>query len=303
MNGGTWAPPYLAITPDEEIDYYRVDNHVPFNTKNSYPSDGTLHVMGYAPSGLTSSDNYKTLLIPASMQDGRTDFLSGDGNSQRIGSAEKPFEIMQEGETTEDLKNRELKFCHLTSKILVKAERHENTYQRYSVRNIEVKIKNQQVPTRLEWQVIDAGNLCGGYFPAAPSAPQDITLRGTSEHLIYGAVETLDSCYVYPTGNLQHFHGDTSAEIDGSYYLELEIRAEVLQYIDGIGFDNENPLSREWLDQSVEIKTRTGNQLKMGYQYVITLTFDIYGIHLQAVEMDWEDGGMHFIPITPVQTP
>ena len=300
MQSSSWAPPYLAITPDEEIDYYRVDNHVPFNTKNSYPAGGTLHVMGFAPAELSSSDNYRTLVIPSSLQDGKTDFLSGDGNYLRIGSAERPFEVKAENETDDDLKDRELDFCHLTSKIVIQAERHESTYQRYTVRNIQVKVKNQRVPTRLEWRVIDAVSLCGGYFPTAPTEPQEITLNGSSEHLLYGAVQALDSCYVYPTGELSHFHGDSSSETPGTYNLDLDISAEVLPFVEGIGFDDENPIPREWLGQQVTITTKTGNELRMGYKYVITLTFDIYGILLQAVEMDWEDGGLHFIPITPV---
>ncbi|EJX07579.1 hypothetical protein EVA_04311 [gut metagenome] len=42
---------------------------------------------------MTTSDGYKTLIIPPELQDGKTDFLSGDGNSHRIGSASKPFVV------------------------------------------------------------------------------------------------------------------------------------------------------------------------------------------------------------------
>lgn len=299
LHNNEWAPPYLAITPDEEIDYYSVDRRVPFNTKNSYPTGSALHVMGYAPADLTSRDNYKTLTIPDAMQDGKTDFLSGDGNSLRIGSAEKPFEVIGEGETDDDLKNRELKFCHLTSKILVQAKRHENTYQRYTVRNISVTIKEQEVPTTLEWKVIDKETLCGGYFPANRTDKKNIELQGPSDYLLYEVTQAVDSCYVYPTETpLTHAHEETTEVNTGTITLKLDISAEILIYTSE-GFDTANPIQQKWTDQEVTIQTKTGNELKMGYKYVITLKFDIYGIQLQAVEMDWDDGGLHFIPITP----
>ena len=128
---------------------------------------------------------------------------------------------------------------------------------------------------------------------------KNIELQGPSDYLLYEVTQAVDSCYVYPTETpLTHAHEETTEVNTGTITLKLDISAEILIYTSE-GFDTANPIQQKWTDQEVTIQTKTGNELKMGYKYVITLKFDIYGIQLQAVEMDWDDGGLHFIPITP----
>lgn len=300
-----WTEPFLAIDPDRMIDYYRVDNRVPFNTKHSYPAgDRIVHAMGYAPAEeLTTTDNYKTLSIPESLQNGKTDFLSGDGNRYRVGSSSAPFDSVRLAgdEQQVELQKKQVEFCHLTAKILVEGQRHENMVRKIGVRNVKVTLHNRQVPTRLVWRPITGTDVpeLGGYFPADPVSKDIYLRRADSDPIMLSTNQKVDSCYVYAPNSAAHYHDQTSVE-NGTIELSLDVQAELMPYdANTQNWDESQAEVREWTGQTVYIRSNTGNQLKMGYAYKIVIVFDIYDIRLQGVEMEWESGGTHYIPITP----
>lgn len=309
INKDTWADPFFVMKPVEEINYYRLDNGIPFNTRHSYPQGNKwVHVSGYAPSTLTSTNQYKTLVIPEELRNGKMDFLSGDGDFYRKGSASRPFETVETEDMDpkpeiERLKRKQLEFCHLTSKIIFSARRDENMAMKVGVRNVKVVLRGQYVPTLLEWRTIDAETEWGGYFPSAPKMIEGIYMAvANTDPIVLGVVQKLDSCYVC-SGNGEHFHTPSSPSegVKGYIELKVDVTAELLPY---------DPQNQEWNYAQAEIKTwenisviidsNTGNELRMGYAYRILITFDTFGVCLQGVEMDWEDGGTHYVPITPV---
>lgn len=299
---GSWptTPPYLVAEPEEGIDFYRVTNGIPYDTKHSYPVGGAhVHLTGFAPADLTSDDNYRTLLVPLEMQTGKVDFLSGDGNNKRVGTAKNPFEEGSEAEK----KEKQLEFCHLTSKVLVEARRDASMQQRIAVRNVKAKLKKVeelpvQVPASFKWQVKDKANEAGGYYPErAESLPDGISLEAIKDALIVmGINQKVDSCYVYATGD--HFHKGVTEDKEGKIKLTMDIEAELIPFKDG-DFAYDQLTKRNWPDATVTIDTKTGNALHMGYAYKVIITFNISDIRLQGMEVDWYDGGKHFIPITP----
>lgn len=307
-----WPTPFLDIVPTEEIDYYQVKNGIPFNTRHSYPpGNGQVHVLGYAPSELEPVGSYKTLEIPEPLRDGKNDFLSGDGNRYRVGSADKPFEesgTFWEGGETAALEQKQLEFCHLTAKILVKAQRHKNMELKVGVRNVKVTLHNQQVPTRLEWKAIpdeDGKNddEWGGYFPADPTEPKNIELaRASTDLIVLDQVMDVDSCYVYAENSDAHSHEKDPVVNSGKITLTMDVTADLFPFdADSGQWAYGQSETRKWSGVEVEIDSNTGGQLKMGYVYQIIITFDTYDIRLQGIEMEWENGGTHYVPITPVE--
>lgn len=320
--GELWAVPFLNIIPTQEIDYYQVDNRIPFDTRHSYPpGNQKVHATGYAPSELTSNDNYKTLLIPDSLRNGKTDFLSGDGNAHRVGSSTDPFETIPDEESTTPgiqqdamLKQKQLEFCHLTAKILVLAQRHESMAQRIGVKNVSVKLYGQQVPTELTWQPqtpsATEGNApqqeIGGYYPTKPTSKEIALKRTTNDPIVLGQLQRVDSCYVY-AGNDTHSHEEgaetgNTADGSGTITLSMDVTAELMPFNTTTGtWADDQTESRTWENVEVKIESKTGNQLKMGYVYRIIIIFNPYDIRLQGIEMNWESGGLHYVPITPVE--
>lgn len=300
IGGKEWtARPFLDILPTENIDFYRVEGNVPFNTRHSYPiGDKKIHVMGFSPATLTPKDNYKTLEIPLGMQDGKTDFLSGDGSIERIGSSSDPFD-------GENRASKQLEFCHLTAQILVLAKRAPGMAQKTGVRNVKVTVYGQQVPTTLKWLSIDVPKELGGYFPASPIEIQKLELaHKTPDPILLNMAQRVDSCYVYADPEGGHAHGEATSPEPGGITLTLDIEAELFPFDPETGtWDESQAYIQRWEGQTVTINSNTGTAMKMGYLYTVTITFDILDIHLQGVEMEWEDGHTHYIPISPVNKP
>lgn len=299
---GNWPanPPYLVAHPEEGIDFYRVANGIPYDTKHSYPVGGAhVHVTGFAPVDLETEDNYRTLLVPEAMQTGEVDFLSGDGSKARTGTAEKPFEKGTEDEK----KAKQLEFCHLTAKVLVEAKRDVSMAQRIGVQNVKVTLKEVQaqpvqVPASFKWKVTDKPNEAGGYYPERVVAPSGgIKLEAIKDGMIImGVNQKVDSCYVYAAG--EHYHPGETEGGGGNITLAMDIEAELIPYKDN-NWAYEQLTKRTWDNQEVTITSKTGDALHMGYAYKVIITFSISDIRLQGMEVEWSDGGKHFIPITP----
>lgn len=301
LKGNFSATPYLVSKPNEKIDYYNVGSGVPYNTEQSYPlGDAGLYVCGFAPASLESDDNYKTLPIPREMLDGKTDFLSGDGNQDRMGKSSAPFVVDANDGYVEKNQAKQLEFCHLTSKIVVTAQRSEQMLRRIGVRNVEVMLFGQQVPTKLVWRTIDDSKKWGGYFPVEPMYLRQIHLASQfKDPLVQTMVQRVDSCYVF-AGNEEHFHasGTPPVEEKGEIKMHMNISAQLIPVVNGV-YDYDQAREEEWNDVEVTIQSKTGASLKMGYKYEINIIFDISGIRLQGIEMEWDEGGIHYIPITP----
>lgn len=303
------AEPFLVSLPEEKIDYYNVESAVPYNTRHSYPlGDQPLHVCGFAPASLTTEDNYKTLIIPEAMQDGKTDFLSGDGNRYRVGKTSVPFVVDDENDYVNKNKDKQLEFCHLTSKIVVSAKRSENMLGRIGVRNIKVTLHGQQVPTKLQWEAMpdritddENSKEWGGYLPQEPTEAKSINLASKSKDpLVQTMEQRVDSCYVW-AGNEDHFYpssGTDDGNVEGEIEMSMDVSAELAPIV-GNTIDWNQSQTQTWKELLVAIKTKTGNILKMGYKYSIIITFNINDIRLQGIEMEWDEGGTHYIPITP----
>lgn len=300
--GNNWPPPYLVAKPEEGIDFYRVANGIPYDTKHSYPVGGAhVHVTGFAPADLETKDNYRTLLVPQTMQTGKVDFLSGDGSKARTGTAEQPFEKGTEAEK----KAKQLEFCHLTAKVLVEARRDASMLQRIGVRNVKVTLKQVEegqpvkVPASFKWKVTDKANEAGGYYPeTAIPLPDGIKLEAVKDGMIViGVNQKVDSCYVYAAG--EHYHqGESTSEVEPiNLHLLMDIEAELIPYKNN-NWAYEQLTKRTW-SMEVPIQSTTGNSLHMGYAYKVIITFSISDIRLQGMEVEWSDGGKHFIPITP----
>lgn len=82
----------------------------------------------------------------------------------------------------------------------------------------------------------------------------------------------------------------------------MDVKAELMPFNTSTGnWEEDKAQERIWTNVQVGIKSVTEGKLKMGYMYKIIITFDIYDIHLQGVEMEWDWGGKHYIPITPTE--
>lgn len=307
LNSDFAAYPFLVCKPEEKIDYYNVNSGVPYNTLQSYPiGNRTLHVCGFAPDVLTHSNFYKTLAIPPELQNGKTDFLSGDGNNQRVGSSTEPF-VVENKDYVNANAPRQLAFCHLTSKIVITAKRSAQMLGRIGVRNIKVTLYDQKVPTKLEWRQLDKDNNCNGYIPVeSVYIREGIRLKSeTNDPLVQTLEQKVDSCYVL-AGNQEHCHPSATTgapeSVNGTINMTMDITADLIPVVNG-AYDYDQIRTETWSQQTVRINSQTGDMLKMGYKYAINITFDISGIRLQGIEMEWEDGGTHYIPITPKPKP
>ena len=103
-------PDAEAVLP-EAIDNYNYDGGRVFSTGVQYlGANAPYHVTGYAPGyalAPVAEGNYAKLKVEESRWDGKTDFLSCDGNAEHMGWTGNPF----------TRKEHELKFRHLTACI------------------------------------------------------------------------------------------------------------------------------------------------------------------------------------------
>ena len=58
----------------------------------------------------------------------------------------------------------------------------------------------------------------------------------------------------------------------------------------------------EWTDRTVPIATKTGGMFYPGYRYEVLITFDSDELLLEGRNIDWEDGGEHYLPVYPPGT-
>lgn len=298
--GGTDAHPIFGpVSLQNEIDYYRHDGGRVLTVGMEYPSDEReyIYATGYAPEdALSISSDYKTLTVRDGYKDGKTDFLCCDGKDAHKGSANDPF-------TNEA---HELMFRHMTPRIRFVGKRDPVTYGVISVNNVKVTLHDAEnslsVPRSFvyyrsnenDWQTYVAQD----FQPIT----EPITLEQETTNYIPANDNglSLASCYV--------FHGDLPDDYNpfadapaGSgtetVTLTMDIEADYSWYNDGNPIRFESP---RWEKKTVEVRLEHGgNCFYPGYEYVVYITFKRESVILQGVQQNWDDGGIHYLPVAP----
>ena len=287
------ALPAFTCTPTGTIDDYTWASGIAYQVPHEYlPNNAYYYAAGYAPAGaLVPSDDYTTLTVNEGYQNGNTDFLSCDAKQAHQGAENDRF--------TE--KKHELQFRHLTARIRFVGVRDEVMWNRIGVNNVKVTLDTENglcVPVSFKKIVNDSQDQ-STYIASGISNPQNIVVNGTSEYI--PATDdglTLGSCYVLHVrlpGNYDPFK--EPGESGGTIRLSLDIDAE-LSYVMGDG-DYSPYRTARWENQPVTINSKTGDVLYPGYEYVVTIRFRNESISLQGIQKDWENGGTHYLPITP----
>lgn len=298
QDGSNPAPAFVR-QPEGVIDDYTYESGTVYSTGVSYRSTVYYYAAGFAPSdAFDSSDNYQTLTVKEEYQDGKTDFLScdvdkddTDGHSHK-GSLNDRF-------TKEE---HELQFRHLTSRIEFNVERAPEMIGKISVNNVSVTVKaagSNTIPTSFKSQNNDSNNPSKSSYVVSVSSLKDIPIVVNLKEFIPETGLTIGSCYVWDAQNNNDYNPfDSPTEVDGEVTIHLDVAADFYSFRG----ENEEPvfLSRyQWDNVQVPITTTTGNRFYPGYEYVVTITFEGETILLQGIEKKWENGGTHYIPITP----
>lgn len=300
--GGTDAHPIFGpVSLQNEIDYYRHDGGRVLTVGMEYPSDEReyIYATGYAPEdALSISSDYKTLTVRDGYKDGKTDFLCCDGKDAHKGSANDPF-------TNEA---HELKFRHMTPRIRFVGKRDPVTYGVISVNNVKVTLHAAEnglsVPYSFEYHSNNNNNDKQTYVAdQLQPITESITLEQDTKDYIPANANglSLASCYV--------FHGDLPDDYNpfadapaGSgtetVTLTMDIEADYSWYN-----PNGNPIlfeSPKWENQTVAVTLNHGGDcFYPGYEYVVYITFKRESVVLQGVQQNWEEGGIHYLPVSP----
>lgn len=287
------APSAFTCTPTGNIDDYTYASGIAYQVQREYlPDNAYYYAAGYAPAGaLTPSSDYLTLTVNEGYQNGNTDFLSCDAKQAHRGAENDRF--------TEE--THELQFRHLTARIRFVGVRDEVMWNRIGVNNVKVTLDTENdlcVPESFTKKVDDRHSQ-STYIASEISDPQIIEMDGTSEYIpATNDGLTLGSCYVLHATLPQGYDPfEESVESNGTIWLHLDIEAD-LSYVMGNGEYIYYRTAR-WGNQSVEISSKTGNVLCPEYEYVVTIRFQNESISLQGIQKAWENGGTHYLPITP----
>lgn len=225
------------------------------------------------------------------------DFLSCDARSEQTGSFKKPF-----GNT----ENNELQFRHLTSKILVYASRHETITGQVYVRKVQATVtlnhENEKfhVPKELTWSNLKEKNPDGtdkwGYQVTDTSPLTDgLTFQDNTDDMIMVLQDKrIDSCYVCQPSDVKTTAVDLSVTAEYSYRQDFSSPYEFT-------WSGTN-LSIKALDENGEETANPIKEFKPGYVYEIYLKFYKTGVIVTAKEVEWEDGGIHYVPVYPPGT-
>ena len=295
----------------EAIDNYNYDGGRVFSTGVRYlGANAPYHVTGYAPGyalAPVAEGNYAKLKVEESRRDGKTDFLSCDGNAEHMGWTGNPF----------TRKEHELKFRHLTACISFEARRSARMLNKVAVNNVVVTVAESnglEIPTAFEryvqrgteekddrstYRISEAGPQSGGIELSSPDENyirQDERKEIGACYVVHG-LEKVENRFVYdPFEELAETSAEKSLTINvaADYSLIVVNEAGELEY---------QFLRRaEWVDRTVSIATKTGGMFYPGYRYEVLITFDSDELLLEGRNIDWEDGGEHYLPVYPPGT-
>lgn len=293
--------PYFTYLMNDAITSFSFKDSRWLDTGHPYPenpdkTEAYVYATGYAPRTLLTEDEtlgFRKLTVTETdlQKVAHCDFLSCDARSEQMGSFEKPF-----GNTADN----ELQFRHLTSKILVYASRHESITGQVYVRKVEatVTLNNENekfhVPKKLTWSNLNEKNPDGtdkwGYQVTNTSPLTDgLTFQDNTDDMIMVLQDKrIDSCYVCQPS-------DATTAVDLSVTAEYSYRQ-----------DFSSPYEFTWSGTNLSIKEidvsgkeTAITEFKPGYVYEIYLKFYKTGVIVTAKEVEWKDGGIHYVPVYP----
>lgn len=297
--------PYFTYLMNDAITSFSFADSRWLDTGHPYPENTAVYATGYAPRTLLTEDatlGFRKLTVTETVlrKVAHCDFLSCDARSEQCGSFEHPF-----GNTADN----ELQFRHLTSKILVYASRHETITGQVYVRKVQAtltlsdeKDKDAKfyVPKELTWGNLQEKNSDGtekwGYQVTAYQKLADgLNFQDNTDDMIMVLQDKrIDSCYVCQPATVTTTTVDLSVTAQYSYLQDFS-----------------SPYEFTWSGTNLPIKAidENGNEttipiteFKPGYVYEIYLKFYKTGVIVTAKEVEWKDGGIHYVPVYPPGT-
>lgn len=304
--------PYFELATDKSVDSYTYASGNTYETPFAYPADGTyLFATGLAPYSAISyeqlsTQGYTIATVASNSRNGTVDFLCCDGNNEHCGAYDHdPLYTESASFLAEE---HELKFHHLTSKIVVYGQRSPETYNTTGVRDILVTIDDDNVVVPIEFKLYtekgadEYDDKSTYVISGSTKYTGTMYSRGT---INMGEVKPLDSCYVVTrsftygkaAGQFNPFEPTAFTDAaGGTPQLRLNVRASL--FVPGSEMASTEV---EWPNMPVTWTgdVLTGSQLLPGYEYRIYLTFNRSGIALRAEALPWQDGGFHVLPVVP----
>lgn len=298
-NDGNKPTPYFTYLMNDAITSFSFADSRWLDTGHPYPENTAVYATGYAPRTLLTEDEtqgFRKLTVTETdlQKVAHCDFLSCDARSEQMGSFEKPF-----GNTADN----ELQFRHLTSKILVFASRHESITGQVYVRKVNAILtlnnengKNDKfhVPSVIEWKSNASGeNTDWGYGVTSTLPLTDgLTFQDNTDDMIMVLQnKRIDSCYVCQPPTVTTTAVDLKVTAEYSYLQNFSSPYEFT-------WSGTNLAIREINDEGEE----TGQSIakfRPGYVYEIYLKFYKTGVIVTAKEVEWKDGGIHYVPVYP----
>ena len=298
-NYGNKPTPYFTYLMNDAITSFSFADSRWLDTGHPYPENTAVYATGYAPRTLLTEDEtqgFRKLTVTETdlQKVAHCDFLSCDARSEQKGSFENPF-----GNT----RDNELQFRHLTSKILVYASRHESITGQVYVGKVEATLTLSDetdkfhVPIELTWSNLNEKNPDGtdkwGYQVTDTSPLTDgLTFQDNTDDMIMVLQnKRIDSCYVCQPADVTTTAVDLSVTAEYSYRQDFSL-----------------PYDFTWSGTNLPIKALNENgketanpitEFKPGYVYEIYLKFYKTGVIVTAKEVEWEDGGIHYVPVYP----
>lgn len=289
----TSAPtPYFTYLMNDPITSFSFKDSRWLDTGHPYPDGTSVYATGYAPRTILAEDatlGFRKLIVTETdlQKVAHCDFLSCDARDEQVGSFTKPF-----GNSA----SNELQFRHLTSKILLFASRHETITGEVYVRKVTANLSLSggtdkfYVPSVIEWSSLGTewGYQVKEYEPLESSL---VFQDNTEDMIMVLQNKRIDSCYVCQPPNV-----NTTA-------VDLEVTAEY-SYMQ----DFDLPYTFSWSGKNLPIKaiddsgnetTNNITEFKPGYVYEIYLKFYKTGVIVTAREVEWKDGGIHYVPVYP----
>lgn len=298
----TSAPtPYFTYLMNDPITSFSFKDSRWLDTGHPYPDGTSVYATGYAPRTILEEDpklGFRKLTVTETdlQKVAHCDFLSCDARNEQVGSFTNPF-----GNSA----SNELQFRHLTSKILVYASRHESITGQVYVRKVNAILtlnnengKNDKfhVPSVIEWEEAASGeNTEWGYQVTAYQALKDgLTFQDNTDDMIMVLQDKrIDSCYVCQPS-------DATTAVDLSVTAEYSYRQDFSSPYEFTWSGTNLPIKA--LDENGEETANFITEFKPGYVYEIYLKFYKTGVIVTAKEVEWEDGGIHYVPVYPPGT-
>lgn len=320
MNKDSNALPWFVSTLDNDIDYYKFESGITFNTKYEYPlkDDATIHATGYFPSNALApkeSKDYTTLMVQNGFNEAKTDFMTCDGCLDHSASRNYPFTLEQ----------NELEFRHLTACIRLLGKRDESMNNIVGVKNVRIKIHNTfddhndgynglYIPTVFSlytdnFNDDDKTNDKTTYIVDGYSKAPDLISIDYLGKINMGEERELGACYIVPldinyTNESEDYYVDPFGEKitnmgSGKPKIKIDVTADFYSISGGETAFTTETWEGLVIDDSKWESCATGNKFIPGYRYDILLHFNRSGVTVKAEAVPWNDGGIHVHPVQP----